>query len=95
MDKLFHRPSNEHAGMKTGNRVRLLKDLSDIGGSIAAGSECIIESIIHFPTRYRVEDENGQIWTVPIHSVELLTDETENEEETEAVAEGEADQGGE
>ena len=91
MEKLFHKPSDEHGGMKAGTKVRLLKDHHEIGGSVAAGSVCIVEAIIHFPTRYRLQDKEGNIWTVPIHSIELATAETE---EVVAEEEGEADQGG-
>ncbi len=89
MEKLFHKQSEEHAGMTTGTIVRLLKDLHGIGGSLTAGSECVVEAIIHFPTRYRLQDADGNIWTVPLHSVELITSEIE---EAVAEEEGEADQ---
>lgn len=91
MAKLFHKPSNEHAGMEAGTRVKLLKDHREIGGSIDAGSECIVDEIIHFPTRFRLKDVAGNLWTVPIHSVELIAEETE---EKIVEKEGEADQGG-
>jgi hypothetical protein len=31
-----------------------------------------LESIAHYPTRFRLKDEAGRIWTVPIHSVEEI-----------------------
>lgn len=91
MDKLFHKPSEDHGGMEAGTAVRLIKDHSEVGGSISAGSDCTIESIIHFPTRYRIKDENSRIWTVPIHSV-VLKEEIAVEEKEE---DGEADHSGE
>ena len=51
----------------------------------------MINAIIHFPTRYRLQDDDGNIWTVPIHSVELVTAEAVEVVEEEN---GEADQGG-
>ncbi len=90
MDKLFHKSSEHHAGIDVGTPVQLTKDHSEVGGHISAGSECIIESIIHFPTRYMIKDEYGKIWTVPIHSIRFIEEEIEKENE-----EGEADNGGE
>ncbi|MBU35938.1 MAG: hypothetical protein CMG29_01820 [Candidatus Marinimicrobia bacterium] len=89
MEKLFHKLSEKHGGMKAGTKVRLLKDHHEIGGSVTAGSECVVDAIIHYPTRYRLHDDAGKIWTVPIHSVELVTADTE---ETAAEDKGEADQ---
>ena len=91
MVKLFHKPSAEPGGMVTGTKVRLIIDHSEIDGSIRAGSECVINAIIHFPTRYRLQDDDDNIWTVPIHSVELVTAEASEVVEEEN---GEADQGG-
>ena len=91
MKKLFHKPSAEHGGMKAGTKVRLIIDHREIDGNITAGSECVINAIIHFPTRYRLQDDDGNIWTVPIHSVELVTADAAEVIEEEN---GEADQGG-
>ena len=91
MVKLFHKPSAEHGGMVTGTKVRLIIDHSEIDGRISAGSECVINAIIHFPTRYRLQDDDDNIWTVPIHSVELVTAEASQVGEEEN---GEAGHGG-
>lgn len=91
MEKLFHKPSSEHGGMKSGTKVRLIIDHREINGSINSGSECVINAIIHYPTRYRLQDNDGNIWTVPIHSVELVSAEASEVVDKEN---GEADQGG-
>jgi len=36
---------------------------------LSEGVEVILDSIIHFPTRYCLKDDKARIWTVPIHSV--------------------------
>jgi hypothetical protein len=87
MEKLFHKPSIEHGGISAGTKVRLIKDHHEISGELSAGSEYIVDAIIHFPTRCRLK-ENDKIWTVPMHSIEKIADESK-----EAVDEknGEAD----
>ena len=31
-----------------------------------------LDSIAHYPTRYRLKDEEGKLWTIPTHSVERV-----------------------
>jgi len=87
MEKLFFKHSTEHGGISAGTKVKLIKDHHEVGRELSAGTECIVDAIVHFPTRYRLEVKN-KIWTVPIHSIEEI-----HTEEKEVINEknGEAD----
>ena len=43
-----------------------------INGDLEKGTELVLDSIIHFPTLYRLKDSNGRIWILPLHSVEKI-----------------------
>ena len=43
----------------------------EVHGDLEEGVELILDSIAHYPTRYLFKDENGKVWTLPIHSVEI------------------------
>ncbi len=92
--KEFHLPSDEHGGMEAGTKVTLLRDHREFGQEISIGSQLIVDSIIHFPTRYHLKDTSGKIWTVPIHAVERVaapakSEVSEKEPEQHSVEDGE------
>ena len=85
--KEFHQLSSEHGGIEAGSKVTLNKDHREFGKDLAAGSVLTVNSIIHFPTRYRVKDDTGNIWTVPVHSVNTSSDAPDSEPESETAVE--------
>ncbi len=85
MEKLYFKPSAAHGNMTRGASVVLLKDHNEVSGRITAGTKCIVTDIIHFPTRYKIKDISGQIWTVPSHAVQR----TEEDVTSKNVLEGE------
>jgi len=70
--KEFHRTSKEHAGVNAGAKFRTIKPHHEVQGDIKEGIELTLESIAHFPTRYKLKDSDGKIWTLPIHTVSLI-----------------------
>ncbi|SVC57868.1 uncharacterized protein METZ01_LOCUS310722, partial [marine metagenome] len=52
-----------------GAKFITVKAHHEVQGDIAEGVELTLDSIAHFPTRYRLKDDSGRIWTVPIHTV--------------------------
>ena len=68
-NKNFHTVSDEHGGVNVGTKLKLLKDHQEVQGVLSEGVEVILDSIVHFPTRYCLIDDKARIWTVPIHSV--------------------------
>ena len=77
--KEFHLPSTGHGSMEAGTEVKLLKDHKEFGEEISAGTVLAVDSIIHFPTRYHLKDSSGKIWTVPVHSVGVVSEKEESE----------------
>ena len=67
--KNFHTVSDEHGGVNVGAKFKMIKDHQEVQGILSKGVEVILDSIVHFPTRYCLKDDIGRIWTVPIHSV--------------------------
>ncbi len=67
--KNFHTVSDEHGGVNVGTKFKMIKDHQQVQGVLSEGVEVILDSIVHYPTRYRLKDDNARIWTVPIHSV--------------------------
>ena len=72
--KEFHKRSDEHGGVKAGTKFKLLKDHHELQGDISAGVELALEDIVHYPTRYRLRDDEGNIWLLPIHSVSQIAE---------------------
>ena len=70
--KEFHKTSEEHAGANVGTKYKTIKTHHEVQGDLLAGVEMTLDSIAHYPTRFRLRDETGCIWTVPIHSVEEI-----------------------
>jgi len=58
MEKVFYKPSDCHGKMNTETIVKLSKDHFEINKNLPAGSCCKVNSIIHYPTRCRIIDEN-------------------------------------
>jgi len=46
----------------------------EVQGDINEGTEVELCDIVHFPTRYRMKDDEGKIWTIPTHSVEQISE---------------------
>ena len=67
--KNFHTVSDEHGGVNVGTKFKMIKDHQQVQGVLSEGVEVILDNIVHYPTRYRLKDDNARIWTVPIHSV--------------------------
>ena len=80
--KEFDQLSNEHSGVKTGTRFKSIKFHHEVQGDLEEGTELVLDAIAHFPTRYLFKDENGKIWTLPIHSVKEAIEEDIKEEDS-------------
>ena len=86
--KEFDQLSNEHSGVKTGTRFKSIKFHHEVQGDLEEGTELVLDSIAHYPTRYLFKDENGKIWTLPIHSVkEAIKEDIKEEGSLEEVQE--------
>ena len=86
--KEFDQLSNEHSGVKTGTRFKSIKFHHEVQGDLEEGTELVLDAIAHFPTRYLFKDENGKIWTLPIHSVkEAIKEDIKEEGSLEEVQE--------
>ncbi|MBT6841916.1 MAG: hypothetical protein HOA15_08430 [Candidatus Marinimicrobia bacterium] len=72
--KEFHRTSQDHAGVNAGTKFKMIKSHHEVQGELIAGVDLTLDSIAHYPTRFRLKDDAGRIWTVPIHSVEKLSE---------------------
>ncbi len=70
----FHRASDNHAGVKVGDKFKTVKDHHEVKGDLTVGVELVLDGIVHYPTRYLLKDDEGNLWTVPIHSVEKLNE---------------------
>ena len=72
--KEFDQLSTEHFVVKKGTKFRTVKFHHEVHGDLEEGVELILDSIAHYPTRYLFKDENGKVWTLPIHSVEIISE---------------------
>tara|TARA_B100000902_G_scaffold239422_1_gene226723 strand:+ start:323 stop:550 length:228 start_codon:yes stop_codon:yes gene_type:complete len=72
--KEFFKSSSEHAGINKGSKFKLIKLHHEVQGDINEGAEVELCDIVHFPTRYRMKDDEGKIWTIPTHSVEQISE---------------------
>ena len=72
--KEFDQLSNEHSGVKAGTKFKSIKFHHEVQGDLEEGTELVLDAIAHYPTRYLFKDENGKIWTLPIHSVEKISE---------------------
>ena len=72
MVRKFNTLSNEHFGVKTGDRFKTIKHHHEVNGDLEEGTELVLDSIAHFPTLYKLKDSDGKIWTLPLHSVKQI-----------------------
>ena len=80
--KEFNKVSSEHSGVRSGTKFITTKFHHEVQGDVEEGTELVLEKIAHYPTRYLLKDENGKIWTLPIHSVKEAIEEDTKEEES-------------
>ena len=84
--KEFNKVSSEHSGVRSGTKFITTKFHHEVQGDVEEGTELVLEKIAHYPTRYLLKDENGKIWTLPIHSVKEAIEEESAEEAQEELA---------
>ena len=72
--KEFDQLSNEHFGVKTGTKFKSIKFHHEVQGDLDEGTELVLVAIAHYPTRYLFKDKDGKVWTLPIHSVEKISE---------------------
>jgi len=53
-------------------RYKTIKPHHEVLGDLEEGVLLELDSIAHYPTRYRLKDEEGRLWTIPTHSVERV-----------------------
>ena len=70
--KRFNTLSVEHWGAEEGDKFKTTKHHHEVNGDLEEGTELVLDSIAHFPTLYRLKDENGKIWVLPLHSVKKI-----------------------
>jgi hypothetical protein len=80
--KEFNKVSSEHSGVRSGTKFITTKFHHEVQGDVEEGTELVLEKIAHYPTRYLLKDENGKIWTLPIHSVKEAIEEDTKEKES-------------
>ena len=67
--KEFHKTSNEHAGVNVGAKFKTIKPHHEVQGDIGIDVELTLIEIAHYPTLYKLKDNEGRVWTVPLHTV--------------------------
>lgn len=70
--KEFNKVSNEHVEASKGMKFKTIKPHHEVLGDLKEGVVLELESIAHYPTRYRLLDQDGKLWTVPTHSVKRI-----------------------
>ena len=55
-----------------GMRFKIIKPHHEVLGDLQVGSVLELDSIAHYPTRYRLRSDDGKLWTVPTHTVEQI-----------------------
>ena len=80
--KEFNKVSSEHSGVRSGTKFITTKFHHEVQGDVEEGTELVLEKIAHYPTRYLLKDENGKIWTLPIHSVKEAIEEDTKEKDS-------------
>jgi|TARA_B100001250_G_scaffold271323_1_gene234221 hypothetical protein len=70
--KEFNKVSSEHFGATRGMKYKTIKPHHEVLGDLEEGSVLELDSIAHYPTKYRLKDKEGRVWTVPTHSVERI-----------------------
>ena len=59
-------------GLKFANPLKVIKRKNFRTTVEKLTSILELENIAHYPTRYRLRDNEGNIWTLPTHSVEKI-----------------------
>ena len=72
--KEFDQLSNEHSGVKAGTKFKSIKFHHEVQGDLDKGTELVLDAIAHYPTRYLFKDKDGKVWTLPMHSVEKISE---------------------
>ena len=70
--KEINKVSTEHFGASKGMKYKTIKPHHEVLGDLEEGVLLELDSIAHYPTRYRLKDEEGRLWTIPTHSVERV-----------------------
>tara|TARA_B110000008_G_C16950294_1_gene556114 strand:+ start:1028 stop:1258 length:231 start_codon:yes stop_codon:yes gene_type:complete len=70
--KEFNKISNDHVEASKGMRYETIKPHHEVIGDLDKGVILELDSIAHFPTRYRLRSEDGKLWTIPTHSVKKV-----------------------
>ena len=70
--KEFNKVSNEHVEASRGMKFKTIKPHHEVLGDLDEGVVLELDSIANYPTRYRLRDQDGKLWTVPTHSVERI-----------------------
>ena len=70
--KEFNKVSSVHFGASKGMKYKTIKPHHEVLGDLEEGVLLELDSIAHYPTRYRLKDEEGRLWTIPTHSVERV-----------------------
>ena len=70
--KEFNIVSTEHFGASKGMKYKTIKPHHEVLGDLEEGVLLELDSIAHYPTRYRLKDEEGKLWTIQTHSVERV-----------------------
>jgi len=73
--KEFNKTSSEHVEATKGMKFKIIKPHHEVLGDLEVGVVLELDSIAHYPTRYRLRSEDGKLWTVPTHTVEQVTSE--------------------
>tara|TARA_B100000965_G_C18981494_1_gene494242 strand:- start:333 stop:506 length:174 start_codon:yes stop_codon:yes gene_type:complete len=56
-------------------KFKIIKPHHEVLGDLEVGAVLELDSIAHYPTRYRLRSEDGKLWTVPTHTVEQVSSE--------------------
>ena len=53
-------------------KYKTIKPHHEVLGDLEEGVVLELDSIAHYPTKYRLKDKEGRLWTIPTHSVERI-----------------------
>ena len=70
--KEFNKISSDHVKASKGMKYKTIKPHHEVLGDLEEGVILELDSIAHFPTRYRLRSDDGKLWTVPTHTVEMV-----------------------
>ena len=58
--------------IETGLELIVNNDIETSYGTLKSGSKVILQEVTHFPTSYKVKDDNGKIWLLRTYEVEKV-----------------------